>query len=354
MKKHVIAVIGCGRIAQNAHFKALSQIPGVTVKYACDIILEKARAMQKQYPTLVVQCITDYRVALADDTVEAVLVLTPNDTHYTITMDALHAGKHVLCEKPIAVSYALACEMAEEAERQKRLLCIGVCNRYHASVERLAEMYAKGELGEVYHSVCSFRTFRGIPGLGGPFTTKAHSGGGVLIDWGIHFLDLILFVLGGAKLQRVSAVTYSKMAQDMAQYRYRSMWAEETADIQNGTNDVEDYVSGFVHTDKATISLNGAWAQNVRPSEMYIDFLGSKRGARLNYGAQIRISDGETLETTETEHELPDMYLREDADFLHAIREGQLPRNHISHVLESMRLVDALYRSAELGKEIIL
>lgn len=352
--KHTVAVIGCGRIAQSAHFPALSQIEGVYVKYACDLIPEKAERMRDSFPELIGEVISDYKIALADPEVEAVFVLTPNHAHYTVTMDALRAGKHVFCEKPITVSYALSVEMAEEARKQKKILNIGVCNRYQSSVERLERMNSAGELGKIYHTVCSFRAHRCIPGLGGAFTTKAESGGGVLIDWGIHFLDLILYILGGAKIESVSAATYSEMAKDMSSYRYPSMWAEDTADILNGTNDVEDFVTGFIRTDRGSITLNGAWAQNIETGEMYVDFLGDRRGARLDYHGQFHLTDGETLETVTSEHELKNMYLLEDEAFLLATKSNEKTRSHIDNVLESMHLLDALYRSAERGEEVRL
>lgn len=108
------------------------------------------------------------------------------------------------------------------------MLNIGVCNRYHRSVEKLAELNKEGKFGNIYHVYCSFRSFRSIPGLGGAFTDKSQSGGGVLIDWGIHFLDLILYILGDAKLVTVTCDEYSKMAADMKSYHYHSMWAEDT------------------------------------------------------------------------------------------------------------------------------
>ena len=113
----VVAVIGCGRISDIAHFPALSQMENVRIKYACDLLIEKAEEKKAKYPKIE-QVITDYKVALADEEVDAVFVLTPNYAHYTITMDALKAGKHVLCEKPITVNYALSLEMAQEAEKQ--------------------------------------------------------------------------------------------------------------------------------------------------------------------------------------------------------------------------------------------
>jgi len=352
--KTTVAVIGCGRIANAAHFPALTQLENVRIKYACDLILSKAEVIKEKYPT-VEQTITDYKIALADPEVDAVFVLTPNFAHYTVTMDALRAGKHVMCEKPITVNYKLSCEMAEEAKKQGKLLNIGVCNRYHKSVELLEEMNREGKFGNIYHVYCSFRSFRSIPGLGGAFTDKSQSGGGVLIDWGIHFLDLILYVLGGATLKNVTCDTYCEMAKDMKAYTYRSMWAEDTADVENGVNDVDDYVTGYVRTDKASISLNGAWAENIdEKGGMFVDFMGDKGGARLIYGKQFSFYDGDTLETTISEHEIPDMYLCEDRDFIRSIETGEKNRNYIDNILESMKLLDALYASAEQKKEITL
>lgn len=169
-----IAVIGCGRIAKIAHFPAFAQMEEVIVKYACDLNIEKAQAMKDEYPDKVENVISDYKVALNDQEVSAVYVTTPNYAHYTISMDALKAGKHVFCEKPITVSYELSLEMAKEAEKQNKILNIGVCNRYHKSVEMLREYYEQGKFGNVYHVYCSFRAFRNIPGLGGAFTDKSN------------------------------------------------------------------------------------------------------------------------------------------------------------------------------------
>ena len=348
---YTVAVVGCGRISQGAHFPGFEKLGNIRVKYACDLIAEKAEAVKAKY-SFVENAITDYKIALADPEVTAVFVFTPNYAHYTVTMDALRAGKHVLCEKPITVNYALSKEMADEANKRGLMLNIGVCNRYHKSVELLEEMNREGKFGNIYHVYCSFRSFRSIPGLGGAFTTKEQSGGGVLIDWGVHFLDLILYILGGAKIETLTCDAYSEMAKDMKAYKYKSMHAEDTADVENGTNDVDDFITGHIRTDKGTISFNGAWAQNLDQKDMYVDFLGDKGGARLDYGKQFVYCNGETLESAETEHHIPNMYRLEDNAFLESTVSGVKNRNHIDNVLESARLLDALYRSAAEKREL--
>ena len=351
-KKTVVAVVGCGRIANMAHFPSLTEMENVRIKYACDLIESKAQLIKDKYEN-VEQVIVDYKVALADPEVDVVFVLTPNYAHYTVAMDALRAGKHVFVEKPITVNYALSCEMAAEAEKQGKMLNIGVCNRYHKSVEMLEEMNRNGAFGNIYHVYCSFRAFRSIPGLGGPFTTKEQSGGGVLIDWGVHFFDLILYILGGAKLKTATCDAYNEMAKDMKAYKYGGMWAEDTADIENGVNDVDDFISGYLRTDKAAISFNGAWAQNIDIGEMYIDFMGDKCGARLSYGGKFEMWDGQTLKKVEIEdYDIPSMYYREDCAFIESTKTGVKTRSHIDNVLESAKMLDALYVSAEKKEEV--
>ena len=347
-----IAVIGCGRIAQT-HLDGFARMDNIRVKYACDIIEEKAKAAKEKY-TFIENVITDYNVALADSEVDAVFVLTPNYSHYEITMDALRAGKHVMCEKPITINYELSCEMAAEAEKQGKILNIGVCNRFNKSVEMLEELNRQGRFGNIYHVYCSFRSFRSIPGLGGAFTTKAQSGGGVLIDWGIHFFDLVLYILGNAKIKNVTCDAYCEMAKDMKAYKYEGMWAEDTKDVENGTNDVDDFISGYIRTDKANISFNGAWAQNINHTEMFIDFMGDKAGARLTYGGKFEIYDGETLETIAPEYEIEQQHYCEDVAFIDSITTGIKNRNSIENILESMKLLDKLYESADKGEEVKL
>ncbi len=347
----VVAVIGCGRIANQAHLPSLSKIDGVRIKYACDILIEKAEAAKEKFPKI--ENITaDYKEVLADPEVEAVWVLTPNYAHYTISMDALRAGKHVLCEKPITINYALSCEMAAEADKQGKILNIGVCNRFNRSVEKLRELNEKGEFGNIYHVYCSFRDCRCIPGLGGAFTTKKESGGGVLIDWGIHFFDLIFYILGDAKIKTVTCDAYSEMAKNMKDYKYKYMWAEDTADMENGTNDVDDFITGHIRTDKASISFNGAWAQNIEKREMFVDFLGDKKGARLDYGSLFDLFDGETLTTSREEYEIPSHYLCEDQAFIESFKSGVKNRANIDNILESAKVLDALYESDAKKQEI--
>ncbi|HOJ48095.1 MAG TPA: Gfo/Idh/MocA family oxidoreductase, partial [Bacillota bacterium] len=223
MSKIKVAIIGCGTIANNAHIPAYMANPDAEIKYFCDIIPERAKAAVEKYNCGI--AITDYKEILADPEVEAVSVCTPNKMHSTITIDCLKAGKHVLCEKPAARNYTEALAMQEAQHKYGKVLNIGVVNRFNAAVNKLREMIQRGDLGEVYHVYVSFRAHRSIPGLGGAFTTKEIAGGGVLIDWGVHYLDIVMYCCGDPKPLTVSAKAFSKLGVDMKNYVYESMWA---------------------------------------------------------------------------------------------------------------------------------
>ena len=253
MRKTKVAVIGCGTIANSAHIPAYCKNEKAEIKYFCDIIPEKAEKCVEKYGCGI--AVTDYRQVLADPEVEAVSVCTPNNVHPTITMDALRAGKHVLCEKPAARTYAEALEMQKVQHETGRVLNIGVVNRFNTAVNEIKKLISAGELGEVYHVYVSFRAHRSIPGLGGAFTTKAIAGGGTLIDWGVHYLDIVMYCTGDPMPKTVSGTAYSRLGVDMPNYVYRSMWAKDTKDL-NGTYDVDDFVTGFIRTEGPTISLN--------------------------------------------------------------------------------------------------
>lgn len=352
MKNIVIGIIGCGAIANQQHLPRTAENANVTVKYACDIRLERAEAAQRKYG--IPHACADYREVLGDKEVEAVLILTPNYSHYTIAMDALKAGKHVFVEKPITVNYALSCEMADEADRRGLILDVGVCNRFNRSVELIKQRIESGALGKLYHICISFRSFRSIPGLGGDFTTKEKAGGGVLIDWGVHFVDLAMYAAGLPKVKTVSATAYSALGKDISAYTYKNMWAGPAK--LDGVCDVDDFVTGLIRTAGPSISLTGAWAQNIDKEEMYVDFLGDKAGIRFDYGAlftQYGARDG-VLYAESADFNIPNMYDLEEKAFFAAVKGEDRSRNKIRDVLETMKILDAVYRSADEGREIVL
>ncbi|MGG6310390.1 Gfo/Idh/MocA family protein [Paenibacillus macerans] len=350
MNKITTAVIGCGTIANNAHIPGYIANPDAEIKYFCDILKDRAEAAVAKYECG--RAIEDYREILDDPEVDAVSICTPNADHASIAIDFLRAGKHVLCEKPAARTYSEALEMQKVQHETGKTLNIGVVNRYSESVNRIRTMIRNGDLGELYHVYASFRSHRSIPGLGGAFTTKAIAGGGALIDWGVHFLDIVMYCTGDPKPLTVSGQAYCKLGKDMENYAFLKMWAGPPK--YDGTYDVDDFVTALVRTEGPTISLNGAWAQNIGAEEMFIDFLGNKGGIRLNYGADFTYytsADGALTETT-PKFNSGNMYQKEIDSFMECVQTGEKQPSHIDTVILSSQIIQAIYDSSDMGKEI--
>ena len=198
------------------------------------------------------------------------------------------------------------------------------------------------------------RAHRSIPGLGGAFTTKAIAGGGALIDWGVHFFDIVMYCLGDPQPRAVSAQAYSKLGVDQEGYVYESMWAGPP--VKGGTYDVDDFVTGLVKTAGASISFNGAWAQNIGVGEMYIDFIGTKAGIRLQYGKDFTVwgtRDGKLTEETPV-FTATDHYQNEIDSFLNCIRTGKTNPAHIDRAIITAKMMQAMYDSSDSGREIVL
>lgn len=352
MKKVKVAVIGCGNIANAAHIPAYMKNPDVEIKWFCDILPERAEAAVKKYGCGT--AVKDYHVVLNDPEVEAVSVCTPNNVHAPISIDFLRAGKDVLCEKPAARTYAEALTMQAAQHETGKTLNIGVVNRFNNSVNQIKNLIDTGELGNVYQVYVSFRAQRSIPGLGGSFTTKAIAGGGVLIDWGVHFLDIVMYCCGDPQARTVSAETFSHLATDLKGYTYVDMWAGPPK--YDGVDDVEEGITGLVRTDGPVITLNGAWAQNIGEPEMFIDFIGDKAGVRLMYGADFTLYGTKNGMLTKTTTAMPasDHFENEINAFVRCVRSGERLPSHIDTNIKTSRLMQALYDSAEKHHEIVL
>lgn len=347
-----VAVIGCGTIANAAHIPSYMNNPETEIKYFCDIILERAEAGVKRQG-FGIAC-TDYHEVLADPEVEAISICTPNNVHSQIAIDAMRAGKDVLSEKPAARVYSEALEMQKVQHETGRILNIGVCNRFNDSVNLLKKYIDDGKLGNIHHVYVSFRAHRQIPGLGGAFTTKAIAGGGALIDWGVHYLDIVMYCCGDPKVYTVSGETFCKLGKDMENYVYTDMWAGPPK--FDGVYDVDDSVTGLIRTSGPVITLSGAWAQNIGEDDRYIDFMGDKGGIRLHYGKDFTFYTTEYGALTETtpKFTMRDMYQNEIDEFVKCIHTREKIASDIDTVIITAQMMQAIYDSAEIHKELTL
>jgi predicted dehydrogenase len=347
-----VAIIGCGTIANAAHIPAYIKNSKVEIKYFCDILKKRADVAVEKYGCGT--AIVDYNELLKDEEIEAVSVCTPNNMHSVIVKACLKAGKHVLCEKPAARTFEEALEMQKVQHETGKILNIGVVNRFNKSVNIIKQYIGSGKLGEVFHVYVSFRSNRSIPGLGGAFTTKAISGGGVLIDWGVHFLDIVMYCCSDPTPKTVTSEAFCKLGKNMEEYTYKDMWAGPPK--FDGIYNVDDSITGMIRTEGPVITFNGAWAQNIGENEMFIDFMGDKAGIRLQYGADFTVYTAEhgTLVQYKPEFSSENHFETEINAFVDCVESGEKLPSHIDTVVITAEMMQAIYDSAEQHKEIVL
>lgn len=347
-----IAIIGCGTIANNAHIPAYLKNKDAEIKWFCDIIPERADAAVKKYNCG--KSVYDYHEILDDPEIDAVSVCTPNNVHAPITIDFLNAGKNVLCEKPAARTYNEALTMLNAQHKTGKILNIGVVNRFNNGVNRIKKLIDDGELGRIYQVYVSFRSHRAIPGIGGAFTDKEIAGGGVLIDWGVHFLDIVMYCCGDPKPKTASAEAFSILGKDIKNYNYVDMWAGPPK--LDGVYTVEEGITGMIRTEGLVITLNGAWAQNIGEDEMFIDFIGDKGGIRLQYGSDFTLygTKNGMLTKTSFKYQTNNHFENEINAFVESIKSGEKLPSHIDTNIITSKLMQAIYDSAESHSEIVI
>ena len=284
MDKFKIGIIGCGGIANGKHMPSLAKQPDAEMVAFCDIIEERAVSAAKKYGIPGAKVYTDYKKLLEDKSIDIVHVLTPNKAHSPITCDALEAGKHVMCEKPMAISSAEAQKMVDAAKRTGKKLTIGYQNRQNPSSQYLKAEAVKGTFGEIYYAEAIAVRRRAVP-TWGVFLDEEAQGGGPLIDIGTHALDLTLWVSDNYKPKYCVGTTYHKM-NNMTETG--NAWGDW--DPKKFT--VEDAAFGFVVMENgATINLKATWAINLLDGkEACITIAGTKAGADMPSTEEVRIN----------------------------------------------------------------
>lgn len=265
MAKLKIGFIGCGGIANGKHFPGMSQqTEYVDMCAFCDLIPERAEKAAKEYGTPDAKVYTDYHELLADPTIDAVHVLTPNIAHCEITIAALEAGKHVLCEKPMAATEADAKKMLEARDRTGKMLTIGYQYRHFPANQVAKKVVDDGWLGDIYYAEATYLRRRGVP-TWGVFTDKSKQGGGPLIDIGTHALDLTLFLMNNYDVEYVVGTSFEKLGTLLdPDHQGQNNWRGEPDHWNNKTYDVEDSAVGHIKMKNgAVINLRASWAINM-------------------------------------------------------------------------------------------
>ncbi|MBR2439123.1 MAG: Gfo/Idh/MocA family oxidoreductase [Lentisphaeria bacterium] len=351
MSKVRIGIIGCGSIG-SVHADSYAKVADAEVVAMCDILSEKLKEKAARHN--VAKTYENYHDLLADPEIDAVSVCVPNCMHAPIAIDAFKAGKHVMLEKPMTMNANLGRDILAARDASGKVLQMGMVWRQTPEAQVVRKAVEDGKLGEIYQIRVRMIRRRGIPGLGGWFTTKEKSGGGGLIDLAVHFLDLSCWAAGLWNPTKVSAKTYSKFGSKMRDYHYISMWAGPPN--YDGVFDVDDYAAGLIRFgSKATLSFEVAWACNSE-EESYVELLGDKGG--------VKIGGTKTILRTEVDGMIADteLFFKRDQDrfvlqlekFVAAVQgKGDVPATGEQGVI-LMEILDAIYKSSEEDSEVTI
>ena len=283
-KKVKVGIIGCGGIANGKHMPNLAKIKEVEMVGFCDIVEEKAVKAAEKYGGEDAKVYTDYKELLKDKSISVVHVCTPNRSHGFISVDSMEAGKHVMCEKPMAKTYADAKAMLDASKRTGMKLTIGYQQRWRGDSLYLKEITDAGELGDIYYARAVALRRRAVP-TWGVFLDEYEQGGGPLIDIGTHALDLTLWAMNNYKPKMVVGTKYQEIG---IQKNIGNAWG----DVDPTKFTTEDAAFGFIVMENgATIVLESSWALNIAdPKEAVCLLAGTKAGADMLGEDDLRIN----------------------------------------------------------------
>lgn len=350
-----LGIIGAGAIG-SLHADAARRA-GVNVAAVCDVALPVAEALASQHDGA--RAVGSVDELLAGD-IDAAVVAVPNNLHKDTAIKALQAGKDVLLEKPMALDPAECDEILAARDRNGRLLQLGFVCRCAPTTRVAAEFIAAGRLGTIYHAKAILVRRRGIPGLGRWFTTKASSGGGVLIDLGVHVIDLVRNLLGSPTPTRVSAHVASQFGDPIDAYNFTEMWAGPPN--PDGVFDVEDHANGLIRFDSGlTLEVTTTWASNIAegllPNGIYL--FGDKGGCFFDiWTDRIEIATEDSGRIVDLKPHLTpgdhwtEAWRRQHEQFAEAVRTRTPPTASGEDGRFIQAVLDAMYRSSEAGREV--
>jgi predicted dehydrogenase len=343
MEKVQVGVIGCGSIGAY-HITSYQKTNKAEVVALCDVEETTLKAAQAKYN--ISKGYLDYKDLLSDSNVEAVSVCLPNRLHSMVTVDALKAGKHVLCEKPPAINASETQRMFDTRDKTGKKLLIGLTMRFRNDSCALKSHIDAGELGEVYYAKCGYLRRSGIPGMGSWFTRKSDAGAGPIYDIGVHALDLTMWLMNNFEARSAFASSYAKFGPF---WKGAGDWGKP---VPGGSFDVEDLATAMIRMrDGATIFLEVSWASFVGEEQFYSILLGDKGGADLA-NVSIISEEHEHFVEKKVSYSKNDPYVSEVEHFVDCILSDKEPITTAEQMIALQKILDAVLESAEKKKEV--
>ena len=349
----VVGIIGAGSISD---FHIEPYLNSGQCKIAAIADLNEKLAKEKAAKYGIEKVYTDYRDLLADKNIDAVSIVTPTFTHKNIVLEALQSGKHVLCEKPPAISAAETKECAEMAKKTGKLLMYAFVCRFRSQMKYMKAYVDAGKMGKIV-SAEAIRTHL-CDSTAGWFLSKAKSGGGPLKDANIHEIDSILYLMGYPKPKAVMGFTSNVNSDLPGKVQGRtSGWV--SSDLNSYERDVENVASGYITFENgAYLFVKTSTVLNVVKEETYMDIAGEKAGVRmmpLDPGEELRmveLTENNYLRETKPIIQDSDMYGDQVKHFLDCCINGTECICKPQEAVQLMEIIDAIYESAETGKAI--
>lgn len=348
-KRLKIGLIGTGGIARGCHIPGYQSLPDdCEIVWACDVNRELAEKTAKEHN--IPNVTSDYHELLADPELDAVSITTPNKYHHQPTIDALRAGKHVLCEKPLAMNGAEAREMCRVAKDSGKILQVALQLRFSSSGKWLADFAKSGGFGDIYYARAQALRRRGVPGWG-VFIDKEQQGGGPLIDIGVHILDFTLAVMGYPKPVSVSGKTWDVLGKDPNLTNF-------FGDYDRSKFTVEDFAVAFIRFENgAVVTLESSFMLNHDQNEEWkTQIYGTKAGVvAAPWGKDIKVSVEQNKQVYDmTPANVPNVESAHTAEvqaFVKAIQNGDPSPVPAENGLILNSIFDAIYTSCRTGKE---
>lgn len=350
MQQVKIGVVGTGGIA-GCHLKSYQGNPRAELVAVCDINADRAASVAEQWGAN--RSYSDPAELFADSDVDAVSICTWNNTHAELAAAAVEAGKHVLVEKPMSRTYAEAQRLEDVVNAHDRVLQVGFVRRHSANCRVLKSFIDEGELGEVYYGKAS--CIRRVGNPGGWFANRAISGGGPLIDIGVHVIDLCWYLMGTPRVTSVSANTYEKLGN---RSNITTMPRYQVADYDPTKNDVEDLANALIRFDNgASLIVDTSFSLHATQDSLAVSVYGDKGGADLEPKLQIASEKHATVINVTPQigfdsFDLDDGFDNEIENFVAACLGEAESIAPAWQGAEMMKILEGVYTSASQGKEI--
>lgn len=345
-----IGVIGAGSISE-MHLQSYQKNPQAELVAICDLNEQRAQAKAEKYA--IPHIYTDYRELLANPDIDAVSICTWNNSHAEISIAALNAGKNVLCEKPLCKTVEQALQVEEAVHASGKTLQVGFVRRYSSNTRIVKEMAEQGEFGEIYYAKASCIRRLGNPG--GWFSDKERSGGGPIIDIGVHVIDLCWYLMGRPKVKSISGNTYTKLG-NRANIKNLAYYKSSDYDAEHNT--VEDMANALIRFENgASLFVDVSFTLHAKEDELTVKLYGEKGGVELEPALSIISEKYDTiLNLTPQIDNLSFNFVagfQDELDYFIEVCNGtKQTLSPVADGVEMMKMLCGIYESAEKGTEI--